>query len=148
MQLTVGPRSFDLTSRALVLGGGAAPDDLAGWPGRRYAVAGDAGALDAALSAPVALVHLPDPADPALRRCADAGVAVVVPAGAVERARAAGMAADRVVADTLVLDVTGAPCPVAATAVGIIRGARIVWAPDAGAARRVRDVLAAVMEAR
>ena len=43
---------------------------------------------------------------------------------------------------------TGRECPMAATAVGVIRGARIVRTDDVRGARRVCDVLAAVMEAR
>ena len=48
----------------------------------------------------------------------------------------------------LFVDVTEAECPTAAVAVAIIRGARLVRTADARGARRVCDVLAAVMEAR
>jgi dihydropteroate synthase len=51
------------------------------------------------------------------------------------------------VLDPLLLDVTSEACPAAATAAGVIRGARIVRTGDVRAARRVCDVLAAVMEA-
>ena len=51
-------------------------------------------------------------------------------------------------AGPLFVDVTGAQCPMAATAVAVIRGARLVRTADARGARRVCDVLAAVLEAR
>ncbi len=80
-------------------------------------------------------------------RLAEAGVAVLVPAGASAGAKAAGFPPERVVPDTLLLDVTAEDFPVAATAVGVIRGARIVRTADVRGARRVCDVLAAVLEA-
>ena len=48
----------------------------------------------------------------------------------------------------LFVDVTDSPCPTAATAVAVIRGARLVRTGDVPGARRVCDVLAAVLEAR
>lgn len=48
----------------------------------------------------------------------------------------------------LFVDVTDADCPTAAVAVAVIRGARLVRTADVRGARRVCDVLAAVMEAR
>ncbi|HEX2047112.1 MAG TPA: hypothetical protein VHF27_05065 [Acidimicrobiales bacterium] len=131
MRLTLGPRTFDLATRALVVGRGEGADlgELSHEPGP-------------------GLVHLPAPTPDLLERCAWAGAAVVVPAGYLEAARAAGLPPDRVVPDTLLLDVTGSGCLVAATAVGVVRGARIVRTTDARGARRVCDVLAAVMEAR
>ena len=48
----------------------------------------------------------------------------------------------------LFVDVTGAECPTAAVAVAVIRGARLVRTADPRGARRVCDVLAAVLEAR
>jgi len=159
MRVTLGPRTYDLTTRALVLGTveGAESEgaDLAEQvvPGDPAAVplvaeAADAAAVDAALAAGAALLRLTGPttAD-AYRRCAAAGVAVLVPAGAVHEARAAGLAADRVLPDTLLVDVTGAAAPLAVTVVAVIRGARIVRTDGARAARRVCDVLAAILEA-
>jgi hypothetical protein len=135
MRLTVGPQSYDLTSRAVVV------------DAKLASVADDA-SLDRALSAGTALVHLPRPTGDGLRRCAAAGVAVVVPPGAVPQALEAGLPLDRVVPDTLLLDVTGSDCEMAAIAVGVIRGARIVRTADVRAAQRICDVLAAVLEAR
>lgn len=157
MRLTLGLRSYDLTVRALVLGVGAPEDlvaqgaDLVESPGAGatlVATAVDDASLEAALTAGAGIVRLLSPTAGGLRRCAEAGVAVLVPAGAVEDARAAGLPPDRVVPDTLLLDVTGSECPTAATAVGVIRGARIVRTADVRGARRICDVLAAVMEAR
>ncbi|MDQ3990477.1 MAG: hypothetical protein M3291_15050, partial [Actinomycetota bacterium] len=48
----------------------------------------------------------------------------------------------------LFVDVTQAECPTAAVAVAVIRGARLVRTADVRGARRVCDVLAAVLEAR
>lgn len=139
MRLTLGSRSYDLTSRALVVG---AP----GGPG--FAEAGDGAALERALSGGAALVRLPAPSGEMLRRCAEAAVAVIVPAGSVAGALEAGLPVDKVAPDTLFFDVTGSDCPAAATAVGVIRGARIVRTDDVRGAGRVCDVLAAVLEAR
>ena len=100
-----------------------------------------------ALSAGVALLRLPRPAPSALVLCAAAGAAVVVPPGAAADAAMAGLPADRIVSDVLLLDVTAADLPVVATAVGVIAGARIVRTAEVGGARRVCDVLAAVLEA-
>jgi hypothetical protein len=125
MRLTLGSRTYDITTRALVIG----VSELSEVPGP-------------------GLVRLRAPTEELLARCGAAGATVMVPAERVEAARAAGLPADRVVADTLLLDVTTADCPVAATAVGVIRGARIVCTADVRAARRICDVLAAVMEAR
>ena len=69
--------------------------------------------------------------------------------------RRAGIPADRIVvaggathgAYPVLVDVTGAPSPTAATAVAVVRGARIVRTGDVRGARRVCDVLAAVMGA-
>ena len=130
LRLTLGPRTYDLSTRALVVGLGDEADlaELAEAPGP-------------------GLVRLPAPTPDLLRSCAAAGAAVIVPANSVEVARAAGLPSDRIVPDTMVLDVTGSPCPVAATAVGVIRGARIVRTSDVRGARRICEVLAAVMEA-
>ena len=139
MRLTLGSRSYDLTSRALVVGARGDPV---------FASAGDDAALERALSEGAALVHLPAPTPHALRRCAEAGVAVVVPSAAVGDALAAGLPLDRVAPQTLLLDVTESPCPMAETAVGVIRGARIVRTADVKGAQRICDVLAAVLDAR
>ncbi|MGH9263515.1 MAG: hypothetical protein ACRD1D_02370 [Acidimicrobiales bacterium] len=161
MRLTLGSRTHDLTHRALVLGvpGSARellelgadmvePDRPGPWGALPvYATAVDEPALEQALAAHAVLVRLPAPTAASLRRSAGSAVAVLVPAGTVDEARAAGLAPDRIVPDSLLLDVTEAPCPVAATAVGVIRGARIVRTADVRGARRICDVLAAVLEA-
>src|SRR3712207_6018504 len=138
MRLTLGQERYDLSTRALVVG--ADDTDLAR--------ADDEVLLERALTEGATLVHLPDPAPELLARCAQAGVAVVVPAAAVEAATEAGLPPDRIVPDGLLLDVTESECPVAATAVGVIRGARIVRTVDVRGAQRICDVLAAVLEAR
>lgn len=162
MRLTLGSRTYDLTSRALVLGVSGPPGELLDLgaelvePDRPgpwaelpvCTTAADQVGLEQVLTHHPVLVRLPAPTTAALRRCAGAGVAVVVPEPAVDEARAAGLPPDRIVPDTLLLDVTGHPCPVAATAVGVIRGARIVRTADVRGARRICDVLAAVLEAR
>ena len=131
MRLTLGPRTYDLSTRALVVGAGDDADvaELSEVPGP-------------------GLVRLSDPTPDLLEQCAAAGAAVIVPAGSLEAARAAGLPSDRIVPDTMLLDVTARECPVAATAVGVIRGARIVRTADVRGARRICDVLAAVLEAR
>lgn len=123
MRLVLGSRSFDLTSRALIMGtvGGAVSvagavgegadivelDDgvalarLAGMePPVCVAVAGDA-EVDAALAAGASLLRLGFGASAATyRRCAAAaGVAVVVAPAVVPDVEAAGMPADRIVVD-------------------------------------------------
>ena len=125
MRLTIGPQTYDLSTRALVVGA----SELSERPGP-------------------GLVRLPAPNADLLAECAAAGATVVVPLEWVDAAKAAGLTPDRIVPDTLVLDVTGAECPIAATAVGVIRGARVVRTADVRGARRICDVLAAVMEAR
>lgn len=162
MRLTLGSRTYDLSSRALVLGVSGRPEELLDLgadvvepdrPGPWGALpvcttAADQAGLEQVLSHHPVLVRLPAPTTGALHLCANAGVAVLVPAAAVDEARAAGLPPDRIVPDTLLLDVTGHPCPVAATAVAVIRGARIVRTADVRGARRICDVLAAVLEAR
>lgn len=152
MRITIGPTSYDLTTRALVIavGGVAQGADLVELaegagpsPLPVYASAPDDAGVGRALSAGAGLVRLTHPSAGALALCAAAGASVVVPAGT-----ATGLAADRVVPDSLLIDVTMHEHPVAATAVGVIRGARLVRTVDAPAARRVCDVLAAVLEAR
>ena len=125
MRLTLGTRTYDLSTRTVVVG----TQELSDVPGP-------------------GLVHLRSPTADQLAGCAAVGAAVIVPPESVGAARAAGLPPDRIVPDTLLLDVTGSDCPIAATAVGVIKGARIVRTDDVRGARRVCDVLAAVMEAR
>ncbi len=164
MHLALGARRLDLATRALVMAvldrPGDPVDDAAdlvevtgpGWrPGLPACmVAGDADALERALAAGASLVRLPGPSAEALRRCGEAAVAVVVPRGAAGMAEAAGLPPDRVVAGTSFVDVVAVDSPVAAAAVGIVRGGRVVRtaAADVGRVGRARDVLAAVLEAR
>lgn len=162
MHLTLGSRSFDLTARSVVVGVGGPPEemvalgadliDLEAGAGAGaaplYTTACDEAGLGRALSAGAALVRLTDPSAGGLALCAAAGAAVLVPAGAAGDAAAAGLPPDRIAVDTLLVDVTRADSPVAATAAGVIHGARIVRTTDVRGARRVCDVLAAVLEAR
>jgi len=162
MRLTLGSRSYDLTARSVVVGVGGAPEEMvaegadlievdvaAGAAAAPvYTTAYDEGDVGWALSAGAALVRLTEPTAGGLALCAAAGAAVLVPAGAAGDAEAAGLPPDRIAVDTLLVDVTAADSPVAATAAGVIHGARIVRTTDVRGARRVCDVLAAVMEAR
>ncbi len=92
MHLTIGSRTYDVTTRALVIAAAGAPAE-------------GADLLDT--DGP-----LPEEAGP------------------------------------LFVDVTNADCPTAAVAVAVIHGARLVRTADPRGARRVCDVLAAVLEAR
>ena len=162
MRLTLGSHGYDITTRSVVVGvGGVAEEMVADGadlievsagagpaPAPVYTTASDEGDLGRALSAGAALVRLTDPTAGGLALCAAAGAAVLVPAGAARDAEAAGLPPDRIAVESLLVDVTGADVPVAATAAGVIRGARIVRTTDVRGARRVCDVLAAVMEAR
>ena len=160
MRLTLGHRSYDLTTRSLVIGVGGVPEEMVAEgadvievddgpaPAPVYTTASDEGDLGRALSAGAALVRLTDPTAGGLALCAASGAAVLVPAGAAGDAAAAGLPPDRIVNDSLLVDVTAADYQVAATAAGVIQGARIVRTTDVRGARRVCDVLAAVMEAR
>lgn len=162
MRLSIASRSYDLDTRALVMGALGRPDDLVeqgadivelaesdpSLPVPVCVVAADDSQLQRALAAGATLLRLPRPGTAALRSCAMAGATVILPADATTQAAEAGLAPGRTLLDTLVLDVTGAPCPVAATAAGVVRGARIVRTRDVRRARRICDVLAAVMEAR
>lgn len=154
MRITIGPTSYDLTTRALVIAVGSVAQgadlvELADGAGPSplpvYASAPDDAGVGRALSAGAGLVRLTHPSAGALALCAAAGASVVVPAGT---AAETGFPADRVVPDSLLIDVASHEHPVAATAVGVIRGARLVRTVDVPAARRVCDVLAAVLEAR
>ena len=159
--ITLGSRRYDLRTRPLVMGVGGSPQDLIDqgadmveltYPHQQmpvpvWATASDDDLVRRALSAGAALLHLPKPTPSSLDMCAEAGVAVVVPASASAGATAAGLPPERIIFDRLLLDVTAADFPVAATAVGVIRGARIVRTADVRGARRVCDVLAAVLEA-
>ncbi len=162
MRLLVGSRSYDLTARSVVVGVGGMADEMVAHgadlievdaggepvPAPVYTTVSDESGLGRALSAGAALVRLTDPTAGGLALCAAAGAAVLVPAGAAGDAAAAGLPPDRIAVDTLLVDVTGADSPVAATAAGVIHGARIVRTTDVRGARRVCDVLAAVMDAR
>ena len=97
MLYTVGSRTYDLTTRALVIAAAGAPAEGAD------------------------LMEIPGPL-PLFVATPEAGA--------------------------LLVDVTEAECPTAAVAVAVIRGARLVRTADVRGARRVCDVLAAVMEAR
>jgi hypothetical protein len=162
MRITLGTRTYDLTHRALVMGALGDPAGLVAEgadivelavPDRPVGVpvcvpAEDEHGVDLALAGGASLVRLSQPSPATLAACAAGGAAVIVPDAAAGDAAAAGLTPDRIVRDTLVLDVTGHDCPVAATAVGVIGGARIVRTTDVRGARRVCDVLAAVMEAQ
>ncbi|HTJ75374.1 MAG TPA: hypothetical protein VL337_08410 [Acidimicrobiales bacterium] len=128
MRLVLGSRSYDLDTRALVIGVDDAPgaDLVEGAPGGFATAADDAG-FDAALSTGACLIHLTAPTAAQLRRCAEAGIAVVD--------------------EQLFLDVAGEPCPLPALAAGVVGGARIIRTADVRAARRVVDVIAAILEA-
>lgn len=156
MRLTLGSRSYDLRTRALVMAVAGSPREgadiveLAG-PGPAdlpvWVRACDDDGVRRALSAGVDLLHLAEPTPTSLALCAEAGAAVLVPTAASAAAAAAGLPPERVVLEALLVDVTAADLPVVATAVGVIQGARIVRTADVAAARRVCDVLAAVLEA-
>jgi hypothetical protein len=160
MRLTLGPYRYDLTNRTLVLGASGPLADMVDEgadvveldrPGRPSPVpvsvsAVDEAAVRLAVSTGVHLVRLPAPTSRLLGMCAAGGAAVVVPCGAVDDAAAAGLPPDRILPDTMLLDVTGEPDPTAAAAVGVIRGARIVRTSDVRGSRRVCDVLAAILE--
>jgi hypothetical protein len=128
MRLLLGSRSYDLDTRALVIGLEDAPGaDLVEGAPEGFATATDESELDAALAAGACLVRLTAPTAAQLRRCEEAGVAVVD--------------------ERLFLDVAGEPCPLPAVAAGVVSGARIVRTTDVRAARRVADVIAAILEA-
>lgn len=176
MRLSLGSRSYDLTGRALVMGTvrGAGSVAGAGRDGADIVEVGDAGALsgaglaviclapaddrglEAGLAAGVAMVRLgPGASGAAYAACARAGVTVVVVGAArAAAAEAAGVGPDRIVVEQggagpypVLVDVTGSPCPVAATAVAVVKGARMIRTAEVRGARRTCDVLAAVMGA-
>lgn len=139
MRLALGSQTYDLDRRALVVGLEDAPgaDLVDGAPGG-FATAADEAALERALADGACLIRLPVPTPELLERCAAAGASVVIPAGAAD---------DRMVPETLFLDVADDPCPLAAIVAGVVRGARIVRTRHVQVARRVCDVLAAVWTA-
>lgn len=166
MHLTLGSRSYDLCTRALVMAGAGVSGDLVDQgadlldldldfdldhplsvPLPLSAAASGDDSIRRALAAGVTLVRLPQPTPASLAMCAEAAAAVVVRPGAMADAAAAGVPPERIVPDTLLLDVTSEDLPSPATAVGVIRGARIVRTADIVGARRICDVLAAVLEA-
>lgn len=162
MHLALGHRRYDLRTRALVMGALRSPDELVEhgadilelesphgpMPLPVCVPAPDDASVAGALSGGADMVRLLRPTRQSLDMCAAAGVAVLVPSDAAGDASAAGLPAERIVVDALLLDVTGDDCAMAATAVGVIRGARIVRTDDVRGARRVCDVLAAILEAR
>jgi hypothetical protein len=128
MRLVLGSRCYDLDTRALVVGVVDAPGaDLVEGAAGGFATAADESELDAALATGACLVRLPARTPSMMRRCAEAGIAVVD--------------------EQLFLDVAGEPCPLAAIAAGVVGGARIIRTADVRAARRVADVIAAILEA-
>lgn len=156
MRLTLGSHSYDLRTRALVMAVARSPmegADIVELAGPRPAelpvcvMACDDDGVRRALSGGVDLLHLPKPTPSSLVMCAEAGAAVLIPFAASADAANAGLPPERIVVDALLVDVTAAHLPVVATAVGVIQGARIVRTADVAAARRVCDVLAAVLEA-
>ncbi|MGI8984438.1 MAG: hypothetical protein ACR2HM_07900, partial [Acidimicrobiales bacterium] len=95
MRLTIGPTTYDLTTRAIIIGvgigvgGDTAGADLVDLDGclppataPLYAAVADDAGVGLALSAGAALVRLHRPSAGALALCAAAGASVVVPAGA------------------------------------------------------------------
>lgn len=176
MRLTLGPRAYDLTARALVMGTVARAasveaavdegadivevdqvDDITAAAGVPVCMAlPDGDALERAIAAGVSLVRLEGVIPGATYgACAEAGTSVVVAATDADEAERAGIPADRIVVVDgdpvgrypVLADVTGEASPTAATAVAVVRGARIVRTSDVRGARRICDVLAAVMEA-
>ncbi|CAA9224310.1 MAG: hypothetical protein AVDCRST_MAG10-835 [uncultured Acidimicrobiales bacterium] len=156
MRLTLGSRSYDLRTRALVMAVAGSPREGADIvhmvePGPAElpvcVTACDEDGVRRALAAGVDLLHLSEPTPASLSLCADAATAVLVPPAAAADAAAAGLPPERIVVDALLLDVTTADLPAVVTAVGVIQGARIVRTADVAGARRVCDVLAAVLEA-
>ena len=149
MRISVGSRTYDLTTRALVVGPHGPGDELVDQGADLVAVSCGSVTVPGYSTVPgPGLVRLPAPTADLLRQSAEAGATVIVPAASVDAAAAAGLPPDRIVPDTLFLDVTTSDCVVAATAVGVVRGARIVLTTDVRGARRICDVLAAVLEAR
>ena len=165
MRLALGSGHHDLATRALVMGVARPPDELVAqgaeileidgpcWPPVAAGVAvcvpaSDEAAVERAVTGGADLVRMSQPTTASLRLCAAAGVAVLVPVATAGAAAAAGLPIERIVVESLVVDMTADACPVAATAVGVIRGARIVRTADVQGARRICDVLAAVLEAR
>lgn len=175
MRLSLGPRSYDLTTRALVIGTVERAGSIAGARQEGADIVEvhhfegpltvdvpvcvappDERVLEAGLAAGASMARLGDWASTAgYVLCARAGAAVIVVAAAAPAAEAAGVSPDRIVVESgdargrypVMVDVTASPFPVVAAAAGVLRGARIVRAHDARGARRVCDVLAAIMEA-
>lgn len=175
MRLFLGFRSYDLTNRALVMGTAGPAGSIAGVVGDgadivevcrvgNLPAVGDAviclappddPALEAGLAAGVPMVRLVTGASSmAFAGCARAGATVVVGAAQTAAAEAAGVEPDRIVVEEgeaggrypVLVDVTRCDCPPAATAVAVVRGARIVRTAEVRGARRVCDVLSAIME--
>lgn len=175
MRLSLGPRTYDLTARALVMGTVERADSVAEAV-REGADIVEVDHVDApfttdvpicvalcggdrvegALAAGASLVRLDGiPPGAAYAACAAAGASVVVSAAHAGTAERVGIPPDRIVVVAgdpagrypVLVDVTGTPSPTAATAVAVVRGARIVRTGDVRGARRICDVLAAVIGA-
>lgn len=177
MRLFLGHRSYDLGTSALVMGtvgrAGSVDDavsagadivevgDIAGLARAAVPVCvvpPDDGVLAASLAAGASMVRMgPGGSTAAYAMCATAGVAVIVDSGAAAVAEAAGVRSDRIVVEggpgaaggrfPVLVDVTRCSTPVAATAACVVRGARIVRTDDVRGARRICDVLGALMRA-
>jgi len=134
-----------------------------GWPGAEVLVCAtpqDDADLAAFLAAGACLIRFDgrsSASESAYALCARARTAVLVDgASGVGAAEAAGVRPDRVVVldgdvdgpYPVLIDVTASAHPVAATAVGIVRGATIVRTRDVRGSRRVCDTLAAVRGTR
>jgi len=178
MRLSLGTRSYDLAVRALVMGSVDDEHDIAGavgdgadivevaglrtWPEVDVAVCvapPDDEGLRSSLAAGASVLDAPaDVSDAWLRCCAATKAAVIVSTSQLAAVHAAGVAGDRIVVRDgdvdgpypVLVDVSMSPWPVAAAAVAVVQGARIVrvGADDVRGARRVCDTLAAVMADR
>lgn len=177
MRLSLGHRDYDLTTRALVMGTVERASSVldAVRDGADIVEVGDVDGTFApdvpvclavpegcgserAVASGAALVRFDGVPSSAAdyAACAKAGASVVVTAGETGSAERAGIPADRIVVVggdfggryPVLVDVTGSHSPTAATAVAVVRGARVVRTADVRGARRLCDVLAAVMEAR
>ena len=175
MRLSLGSRSYDLATRALVMASAQRVCDIAGAVAAgadivevahlqrpstvdvAIAVAPrDVDELEAGLAAGASVVRLGlDVPAGSLRCCAKALVAVIVGPSQLAAVEAAGVGGDRIVVCDgdvsgpypVLVDMTAPNCPLAAMAVAVIRGARIVriGPADVRSARRVCRTLAAVM---
>jgi len=176
MRLCLGTRSYGLAARALVVGSVDNERDIAGVVADGADIVEVAGlrtgpevdvavcvappddeVLRVSLVAGASVVDVPvDASDAWLRCCAATKAALIVSPSQLAAVHAAGVAADRIVVRDgdvdglypVLVDVSMSPWPVAAAAVAVIQGARIVraGAGDVRAVRRVCDTLAVVMD--